>query len=272
MLICIKQGVFYMLYAMSQRAVFVIASSFLLFSCGAYKQNVMFRTDGSFDKEGLDAAISGAKMNYQIQPDDYLQIEVYTNKGELIVDPNMELRKGLGSQQGNNRKAWNPNYRVQADGNVKLPMIGLVELQGLTLLQADSMLAELYEEYYEEVFVISSVSNRRVVVLGPKGGMVIPLTNENMNLIEVLALYGGLDNNSKAHNIRLIRGDLQNPEVRIVDLSTIKGMKEAQLDIKTNDIVYIEPVRKVVTESVRDITPLISIATSLVTLVIVITR
>lgn len=232
----------------------------------------MFTSDGNINSGVFEAAVSKAGSNYCIQVEDFLEIEVYTNNGELIIDPNMELRKDLGGQQSQGRKAISPSYLVQSDGTIKLPMVGIVQVEGFTLLEVDSILENNYNNYYESVFVITKVQNRRVTVLGPLGGKVVPLPNENMNLIEVLALYGGIDNNSKAHNIRLIRGELDNPSVQIVNLTTIEGMKKASLQVKTNDIIYIEPVRKVVSETVKDVTPIVSMFTSLVTLIIVITR
>lgn len=251
--------------------IFVILS-LIICSCGAYKQNVMFRTDGSPNSANVNNAIAQAESNYLIQVNDQVEVEVYTNEGELIIDPNMELRKDLGTQQTQGGKVLKPNYKVYPDGTIRLPMVGTVHVINNTVRQVDSLLEKEFNKYYESVFVLTKVTNKRVIVIGPKGGVVVPLLYENMNLIEIIALYGGMDNNSKAHNIRLVRGDLKSPEVQVVDLSTIDGLKKASLQVYPNDIVYIEPVRKVVSESVRDITPIVSMFTSLITLIIVINR
>jgi polysaccharide export outer membrane protein len=92
-----------------------------------------------------------------------------------------------------------------------------------------------------------------------------------MNLIEVIALSGGVQNNERASNIRLIRGDLNNPEVHIIDLSTIEGMTKANLHVQPNDIIYIEPVRRVLTESLQEVTPFIGLISSVITIVVLIT-
>ena len=100
--------------------------------------------------------------------------------------------------------------------------------------------------------------------------MVLPLENENTNLLEVLALAGGLNKDSKAHNIRLLRGDLNDPEVYLIDLSTVEGMKQSLVPVQPGDVIYVEPVRRVVSESLKDITPVLSILTSTLTLIILI--
>jgi polysaccharide export outer membrane protein len=110
-----------------------------------------------------------------------------------------------------------------------------------------------------------------VIVFSSNQGQVIPLTNENMNLIEVIALSGGVQNNERASNIRLIRGDLKNPEVYIINLSTIDGMTKANLQVQPNDIIYIEPVRRVLTESLQEINPFLGLVSTLITLFVLIT-
>ena len=75
-------------------------------------------------------------------------------------------------------------------------MINDIKLSGYSLLQADSVLKLRYQQFYIDPFVTTGVTNNRIIVLGAVGGgngQVIPLTNDNMNLLEVLALAGGLD-------------------------------------------------------------------------------
>jgi polysaccharide export outer membrane protein len=82
----------------------------------------------------------------------------------------------------------------------------------------------------------------------------------------VLALAHGVSIDGKAHNIRILRDQ----EVFVADLSTIDGYFKNNIIIQPNDIVYIEPVRKPVTEAIRDYGPVLSVITSLVTVVVVV--
>ena len=152
-------------------------------------------------------------------------------------------------------------------------MIDSINVEGLTTFQLDSLLNNKYTLFYEQPFVKTKVISNRVVVLGAAGnsdGQVIPLTDDDISLIEILALAGGLPNNAKATNIRLIRGDLSNPEVYLINLKTIEGMQQATLNVQPNDIIYIEPVRKVIVETSRDIAPVAALFTSMVTLLVLI--
>ena len=104
-------------------------------------------------------------------------------------------------------------------------------------------------------------------MLGAPGGQVIPLQNENTSVVEVVALAGGIDERGKAFNLRLIRGDLHKPEVFLIDLSTINGVKASMMDVQPGDIIYIEPNRKIVSESAKDFMTVFAIFVNAVTLV-----
>src|SRR5690606_27831370 len=160
------------------------------------------------------------------------------------------------------------DYLVDMNGVVKLPMLDELKLEGLTIRQAEAILQKEYSKYYTNPFVILQYANKRVIVLGATGGQVIPLLNENTPLVEVLALATGLNNDSKAHNIRVIRGD----QVIIADLSTFEGYKKSNLIMQPGGIVYVEPIRRPASEALRDYGPLVSIITSLTTLVVVLTN
>src|SRR5438045_4175865 len=73
--------------------IFLLASS--VWSCRAYKQNVMFRTEGDLHIDKMRASLAIAEQNYIIQPNDYLDVRVYTNRGERILDPNGEILRSL---------------------------------------------------------------------------------------------------------------------------------------------------------------------------------
>ncbi len=205
-----------------------------------------------------------AERNYIIQKNDYLQLEVYTNKGERIIDPDLELTKNLNNQNVVTKPI--PTYLVDIQGQAKVPMVGEIKIEGLSIRQAEEILQKSYSSYYMDAFVILKYTNKRVIVLGAPGGQVIPLLNENVHLAEILALAKGVDNNAMAHNIRVLRGN----QVFVADLSTVEGYTKNNIAIEPGDIVYVEPIRRPVSEAFRDYGPILSVITSLTTLIVVI--
>lgn len=286
-----------------QKYLSIFTVIFLLGSCKYYKQDILLKSDGSVQGEAVQARLSEANKNYVTAPGDWIAFKVYTNEGELLIDPNMELAKELGGGAnvagtgnmammntsltggvgglGGGMLPGSLQYLVKSDGFSDLPMIGRVKIAGYTYRQLDSVLAKEYSKFYEGAYVLSRIMNRRVVMLsngdddGSTRAQVITLTNENTSLLELLAMSGGIGKFARADRIRIIRGDLKNPEVLIIDLSTIEGMKAANLTIYPNDIVYIEPGRRNFFEFMKDATvatSLLSITTTIIALVALLRR
>jgi polysaccharide export outer membrane protein len=144
-------------------------------------------------------------------------------------------------------------------------MIGEIKLEGLTLRQAEEILQKEYLNYFKEPFALLTYANKRVIVLGAPGGQVIPLVNQNITLVEVLGMAKGVDNLAKAQNIRVLRKE----KVFLIDLSTIDGYKNGNMLIESGDVVYVEPVRRPVSEAFRDYAGIVGLAVSIYTLIVV---
>lgn len=214
---------------------------------------------------GMQSQVNEAEKNYIIQPNDYLELEVYTNGGERAIDPDRVLQKDIPQTRTEDKE---PQYLVNVLGIAKFPMIGEINVKGLTIRQAEAILQTEYARFYTNPFVSLTCKSKRVVVLGAPGGKVVPLTYENMRLVEVLALVEGVQNNARATNIRVLRGD----SVFVADLSTFEGYKKHNMIMKPGDLVYVEPVRKPFVEGTRDYAVVISVMTSLITLALLISQ
>jgi polysaccharide export outer membrane protein len=249
---------------MYSRPIFLLVLSGLLASCASYKQNIMFKPGENFVPEPLKAQALKAEHNYVIQKNDLLLLEVYSNNGEKLVDPNPELTQ----TQGSSIQKSDINYLVDINGVVKFPMIGEIKVEGLTLREAEMLAQKEYANYFKTPFVILKYNNKRVIILGSPGGQVLPLTNDNISLAEAIALAKGIGIDGKAHNIRVLRED----KVFLVDFSTIEGYKSGNMIIEPGDIVYVEPVRRPLAEGASDYRMLLTMAISAITLITVLTR
>lgn len=245
------------------RLVLLILSSSGLWGCAVYKKNIMLKTPEDFKSAPITNDILKAERNYVIQKNDLLHLEVYSNKGERIIDPNPQLsQQNAGKPEDEHPEV---KYLVELNGNVKFPVVGEMHMEGLTLRQGEAILQAEFEEYYKDAFVVLNYLNKRVIVLGAVGGQVIPLTNQNMTLAEILALAKGLPNDSKADNLRILRDD----KVFLVDLSTVAGFQAGNMIMEAGDIIYVEPVRKPFAEGLRDYAALFSLFISTLSLIIV---
>ncbi|MCU0367591.1 MAG: polysaccharide biosynthesis/export family protein [Cyclobacteriaceae bacterium] len=242
------------------RNLIVIALLFLS-SCASYKANIMFKSTETVSAEKVQDKVMAAEKNFVIQKNDRFTLTIYSNKGERLIDPNPGISQT--NQTNNTSNEEEPEYSVDLAGTVSLPMIGAFKIEGLTIRKAEEALQKAYESFFKEPFIKITLLNKRVFVLGAPGGQVITLENENTSLIEVLSLAKGIDNNARAENIRLIRGE----QVFEIDLSTIEGFRKGNLLVQPGDIVYVEPIRRPFSEGLRDSAGIISLLISLATLI-----
>ncbi|MEJ2005759.1 MAG: polysaccharide biosynthesis/export family protein [Cyclobacteriaceae bacterium] len=233
--------------------------SMLFASCSSYKQNIMFSTETYDSLQSPD----WVETQYQIEAYDQLELHVFTGKGEILIDPNMELI----DRNVQNTEELRPDlyYEIRPDGTAYLPMIGEVKLAGRTIPEAEDFLEERYADFYKEPYVKLFFLNKRVFLLGGFGSRVIPLSSENMTVAEVHALSERDDTEIRASELRLIRND----KVFELDFSTAEGYMRSRMRVEPGDILYVEPVRRPFSEWLRDTSPLITMLSSVATLIAV---
>ena len=81
--------------------------------------------------------------------------------------------------------------------------------------------------------------------------------------MRILAEAGGVPINSKAYKVKIIRGGLNAPIIRTMDLSRISKMKLYDLNIQAEDIIYIEPVLNISTGLLSQVSPILSLTTTI---------
>ncbi len=247
---------------MIRRISLIIFTAVIAFGCKTYTSNLAFQGDEEYWPDSL-TTISDSS-NYLLGPGDLIKLQVFANNGELLIDPNRNFSKEFNINQG--QQIRSQSYLIDKKGEALLPLIGTVKLAGLDLREAQDTLILLYDSTYVDPFVTLSVSNRRVTVFLSNTASVIPIMNENMTLIEVIGLAGGFPENSKAYQIKVLRGNLKSPFIQNIDLREISTISKFDLMIQPNDIVYVEPVRRPLKELLGDAGPIIGLATTIVAL------
>lgn len=212
----------------------------------------MLRTPADFTYAQQSDSIAA---EYKIAADDVISFIVMPNKGERLVtgisEQSMTQNNQLTDKNG-------LTYVVERDGSINLPLLGRVELAGLTRREAELRLEGLYSEYINNPYVKMTVDNRRVFVFRGETASVIKLENQNTTLFEVLALAGGTSD-SKAHKIKLIRKKNDQPEVYLIDLSRVENISQGNIILQSNDVIYITPRDRVPERIVTILAPYLSI-------------
>ncbi|MBI4945163.1 MAG: polysaccharide biosynthesis/export family protein [Bacteroidetes bacterium] len=243
---------------------FLIASvTIILQGCRSLNPSVMLKTGRGFQYSIFPAESSPV---YKIALNDEVSFNIFSNDGFKLVDVTTLSSEGSNNAIRTSNMTGALKYKVEFDGTVKLPLLGHVALKGMTIREAEIFLEEKYSAFYNKPYVLIEITNRRVIVFPGSAGSakVVPLANENTTLLEGLATAGGIALNGKAYKVKLIRGDLKNPQVYLIDLSTIEGVKKADLILQANDIIYVEPKLRIGNDVMAQVLPYLSFVTTII--------
>lgn len=251
--------------------IFVGLSVFLLNSCANFNSNILFEIQ---KKSGFtyDSIPLEPEEDFRLAPGDRFSFLFGTNNGEKIIlnqsGVSLESSNGQASGQMNQMRMQNQNnqitYLVRQDGKANLPLLGDIVVSGKTILVLENEIKILLSENYIEPFVQIRVTNQRVIIFPGKGdAQVVGLSNANTSLLEVIAMAGGIREESRSNSIKLMRktGPTKR-EIYKIDLSTIQGLKDAQMIVQSNDYIYIDFKPRLASSILQEIGPWLSLVTT----------
>lgn len=237
-------------------------------SCGV-NSNIMFKTPKGVEYK-YDSIPMRPTEEYRISPDDKIAFTISNKQGHKII----ENQTGVGGLNPLPMNARDMEYIVKPDGYVELPVIGNVHVEGLTITACEDTLAKLYSKEHQDPFVQVRVTNQRVIVFPGDGSdaKVVPLVNTNTTLMEAIAQAGGITDRGKANTIKLMRKIKGKREVYLIDLSKIEGLHYTDMIVQSNDYIYVEPNPRLAREVVAQITPFVTVLSSLVIVLTVLNK
>ncbi|HRH11401.1 MAG TPA: polysaccharide biosynthesis/export family protein [Bacteroidia bacterium] len=232
----------------------LILAVLALSSCKVFKSNLMLKTPRDFNYDRLIDSVGN--QDYKLSPNDAVIYRVFTNDGFKLID--------LASTSNNFRN--DVEVIVESDGQVKMPLIGRIPVEGLSIIEAEKLMEEKYAEFYVKPYVSLKVTNKRVIVFPGNTGLakVVTLTNNNTTLIEALAIAGGIPEDGKAYKAKLIRKNpnpANKPLVYLVDLSRIENIKMANAKAQAGDVIYVEPRYRPLRTLTNELSPIITLIT-----------
>lgn len=203
-------------------------------SCNSYKKVPYFQdlSRTQITKENIDNYTT-----FTIQPHDQLSISVSSKNPEAdaVFGNNQQ---NAGTNPGN----ANYGYTVNENGQVKLPLLGLVKVTGLSTDQLSEQLQKSLAPYLSVPTVTVTVVNFKVAVLGDVLRPNIYTSNsERLTIPEALSLAGDLNITGKREDIVLVREKDGKREYIPIDLTSKEIFKSPYFYLKSNDLIYVTP-------------------------------
>ena len=227
---------------MNRRYSWLIVITFFAFSmasCVSSKKVVYLNNLSDTTTGGL----RNARTDFEapIQKNDVLSIAIGGSNAEDLA----ALNSGNGSIPGATSGATSQSigYLVEADGKIQLPFLGRVQAEGLTRLQLEDTLTRQLSDYTKNPVVNIKFLNYGYSVLGEVNhpGR-FDMNNERTTILEAISMANDLTIFGKRNNILVIREVNGKREFGRLDLLSKNIFKSPYFYLKTNDVVYVEPV------------------------------
>lgn len=199
-----------------------------------------------------------------IKKGDQFFIFIYPNKGEqLVISPNVN-----NTIKGDNTS--NISYYVNENGNIDLPLLGDIYVEGLQIETFKDTLTKLYSHFINDPYVILSWTNKKVYVFsqGNGNGTVIPFSNSYITLLDAITSSGGIGeaNSNKIIIARPLNNE-QNFSFYQVNLQDKENLYLGNVYLKDGDMVYVIPKQRVLYRAVSEVSPYLSFLNTILIIV-----
>lgn len=210
--------------------------------------------------------------NTRINPGDILDLKVSALNPESVVIFNPSMI-GNNIQQAEILKI--NGYLVDENGQINFPVLGAINVQGLTTSGISNLLKEKLTDYVQNPTVTVRLVNYKVSVLGEVARPgTYTFLEERITLPQVLGQAGDLTINGDRHGVDLLR--YQNGELKTYQLDLTSGdlTNTEFFFMEPNDVIYVRPNTAKVKSSglVGNVGTVISVLSLMLSLTIVLTR
>jgi polysaccharide export outer membrane protein len=222
----------------------------LIISSCSYKQDqLLFQERSAVDSTRQKNAVTLA--TYKIQPQDVLQVRNLQNDQGItgnITGVSSTSSSSGATSGGQSAGGGADSYQVEEDGTVALPVIGRIQVVGLTRMEVTKMIEDDYRKtLLKDPIIEVKIVNLKVTMLGEiKAQGNYPLVKDRTTLIEMIGEAGGLTDKANEGNVQIIRGDKDNPQVTVVNLRDINTINSPETILRNGDIIYVAENRRAV--------------------------
>lgn len=241
---------------MSARLFFAGLLLLLFASCVHHKQLVNFNEGPEFP---VGAQAIPVTADVRIQADDLLEIGIYAEDPAAVAPFTLQ---GVGERTREQNNVTGNHFLVDQTGFIEFPVLGKMQLSGLTVEQARDTFKHKLQRYIANPIVNVRWLNFKFTVLGEVSRpATYTLPERSVTVLEAVGLAGDLTNYGNRKNILIIREQDGKREFGRIDLQDRNVFASPYFYLKQNDVVYVEPLKQktgIVSDQATKVLPWVS--------------
>lgn len=184
--------------------------------------------------------------DYKIQNRDILYITVKAMSPDGSIEDYLGGKSsavGAGYVQGESG-GYLMGYDVKPDGNIILPVVGSLNVEGKTLEEVRGILQEEFSKSFKNATVECKLLSFKFTVIGE---VKMPGTYMNYNnyltVLEAIGRAGGIDDFGKRDRVLVIRPSLKGSKTYRLNLQDKAILSSEAYFLLPNDVVIVEPMK-----------------------------
>ena len=223
----------------------IIAISLMLTSCVPFKDTLYLEKNK--DRVADIEINADAYKPYRLQVDDILSVEIKSNNNKDVE----VFSKTGNNTQGivNQDQLYFDGYQIDGFGNIRIPVIGLVNVQGQTVDEVGKLLEKkLLEEYFtpaSNLFVNVKLAGIRYTINGEIGSTgTKTVYQDKLNILEAIANSGDIPITGNKKDVVVMRKIPTGYQSETLDLTDAKVINSPYFYLKPNDYIYVKPLKQ----------------------------
>lgn len=173
-----------------------------------------------------------------IQKNDLISIRVYS----ASLDPSVDQLYNMGNQQNQNAQSLQfTGYLVDVNGNIEMPRIGTIRVEGLKKSALEELLKSKLEGQLTQPSVVVRFLNFRITVLGEVGAPgVLNIPTERLTILEAVGMAGGVTEFGKIKEVKILRENNGIRQLGTLDLTSQNIFQSPYYQLQQNDVVLVD--------------------------------
>ena len=214
----------------------------LMASCTSYKNVPYLQNPEAVNDFQKTLPMYDAK----IMPKDLLTITVNTSDPEASAPYNLVVQTSINAGRSSSltQQPTLQQYLVSNEGTIDFPVLGRLNVLGMTKGQAEDLIREKLAPHFTEMPIVTvRMSNYKISVLGEVAHPgTFTVSNEKVNIFEALAMAGDLTVWGVRDDVKLIREDAKGKrQIVSLNLNNAEVVTGPYYYLQQNDILYVTP-------------------------------
>ncbi len=137
------------------------------------------------------------------------------------------------------------SYTVNENGDLRLPYIGTIKVENLTLDEAADAVKSALDGYLNKPSVILKFVNKHITVLGEvtRPGR-YSFADASLSIFQALGLAGDITYYGNRNKVMLVREENKVITRNYIDLTDESLFGSYYYYVKPNDVIYVEPMKR----------------------------